>query len=307
MDKLVEREDAPRTGPSAAPALAVQFFLIPLAVVAVVVGIYAGFRMLMAEERTPEDYLREVQTTRGSRRWPAAYQLSRMMADPDVQKRSPGLGPALIEAFREAEGDDGSVRRYLALAIGRLAPPPPAAAGVLIEALAPSDAETRIAIVWALGALKDPVAVPAVQSLYASDDSGLRKVVVYALGRLPGDAQRDTLRTALNDPAPDVQWNAATALAEHGDPDAVPVLRRMLDRAYVRQIVTRRPSANAEVDPVGEVIISGVQAAARLGRRGQAELGDAVAKLSRGDDSVKVRQAALEALRTWRQEERRAS
>ena len=63
----------------------------------------------------------------------------------------------------------------------------------------------------------------------------MRKVVVYALGMLPGDAQHDTLRTALNDPAPDVQWNAAVALAEDGIGDGVPVLRRMLDRAYVRK------------------------------------------------------------------------
>lgn len=306
MEKLVEREDAPRTGPSAAPALAVQFFLIPLAVVAVVAGIYAGFRMLMAEERAPQDYLRELQTTRGSRRWPAAYELSRMMVDPEAQKRSPGLGPALIQAFQDAEGDDGRVRRYLALAIARLTPPPPEAAGALIAALASADAETRIALVWALGAVGDPIAVPAVQKLYASDDAGLRKVVVYALGVLPGEAQGDTLRAALNDPAPDVQWNAAVALAEDGEPAGVPVLRRMLDRAYVREVVTRRPSANADVDPVGDVMISGVRAAARLGPRGGAELGDAVAALGRADDSLKVRQAAIEALRTWRREERRA-
>jgi HEAT repeat protein len=296
MDKLVEREDAPRTGPSAAPALAVQFFLIPLAVVAVVVAIYAGFRMLMADERTAEDYLVEIQTTRGSRRWPAAYELSRRMADPDVQKRNPGLGPALVKAFRESEGDDQTVRRYLALAIGRLSPPPAGAADALVAALAAADSETRIALVWALGSVGDPGAVPAVQALYSSDDPGVRKVVVYALGVLPGAAQADTLRTALNDPAPDVQWNAAVALAEDGIADGVPVLRRMLDRDYVTKTVTRTTPRDALVDPVGDVMISGVRAASRLRA---AELHAPVAALSREDDSLKVRQAALEALRDW--------
>ena len=42
-------------------------------------------------------------------------------------------------------------------------------------------------------------------------------MVVYALGALPGDAQLDTLRAALQDAAPDVRWNAAIALARHGD------------------------------------------------------------------------------------------
>jgi hypothetical protein len=296
MDKLVEREDAPRPGPSATPALAVQFFLIPLAVVAVVVAIYAGFRMLMVDERTAEDYLVELQTTRGSRRWPAAYELSRRMSDPELQKRSPGLGPALVKAFEESDGDDPRVRRYLALAIGRMTPAPAGAAGTLVKALPAADDETRIALVWALGATGDPAAIPDVQKLYASDDAGVRKVVVFALGVLPGEIQRDTLRTALNDPAPDVLWNAAVALADDGIPDGVPVLRRMLDRDYVEKTVTRTTPRDANVDPVGDVMISGVRAAARLKA---AELHGPVAALSRDDDSLKVRQAALEALRDW--------
>jgi len=44
MDKLVERETAARNPLAAGPALAVQFFLIPLIVVAVVVMVYVGFR-----------------------------------------------------------------------------------------------------------------------------------------------------------------------------------------------------------------------------------------------------------------------
>ena len=47
MQKLGEREPARTDGPLAvAPALSVQFFLIPLAVVAVVVAVYGGFRLI---------------------------------------------------------------------------------------------------------------------------------------------------------------------------------------------------------------------------------------------------------------------
>ena len=52
MDKLVERETATRNPLVAAPALAVQFFLIPLAVVGITVLVYVGFRSLLADERT---------------------------------------------------------------------------------------------------------------------------------------------------------------------------------------------------------------------------------------------------------------
>ena len=54
MDKLIEREPATRNTLVAAPALAVQFFLIPLAVVALTGGVYIGFRSLLADDRGPQ-------------------------------------------------------------------------------------------------------------------------------------------------------------------------------------------------------------------------------------------------------------
>ena len=53
------------------------------------------------------------------------------MADPKV-RADRALAPALVEAFDDAKDDDPRVRRYLALAIGRLDPPlPPEAVDVL--------------------------------------------------------------------------------------------------------------------------------------------------------------------------------
>src|SRR5262245_32115623 len=125
MEKLVERETALRYPLAAAPALAVQFFLIPLMVVAVAVGVYVGFRSLLADDRGPQDYLNEVRFGGATRRWPAAYELSRLMSDPKV-RADRTLGPALVKAYEEAKSDDPRIRRYLALAIGRLDPPLPA-------------------------------------------------------------------------------------------------------------------------------------------------------------------------------------
>ena len=81
MDKLDERVPATRNPLVAAPALAIQFFLIPLVVVTVAVGMYLGFRSLMADSRTPQDYLSEIRSGGLERQWPAAYELSRLMDD----------------------------------------------------------------------------------------------------------------------------------------------------------------------------------------------------------------------------------
>ncbi len=295
MDKLVERENATRNPLVAAPALAVQFFLIPLAVVAITVSVYVGFRSLLASDnRSAHEYLAEVRNGGSDRRWPAAYELSRLMADPKV-RADRTLAPALVKAFEAAKDDDPRVKQYLALAIGRLDPPlPPEAVADLAGTLDSADGETRISAIWALGSSGDAAVVPKLLPLYGSEDQGIRKMVVYALGALPGDAQLATLRTALQDPTPDVRWNAAIALARKGHHEGVPVLRQMLDRQYVEQTVKREVRQDEDRDPIADVMISGLRAAATLK---DDALRPSVTTLSQQDRSMKVRQAALEALK----------
>jgi HEAT repeat protein len=313
MDKLVERESAPRNLLVGAPALAVQFFLIPLAVVAMTVGMYVGFRSLLADTRGPKDYLAEVQNGGSDRRWPAAYELSRLMDDPKV-RADRSLSPALVTAFERAKEDDPRIRRYLALAIGRLDPPmaPEAIAALsrsLDEETKPASqdwvsrftgwstndlGEVRISAIWALGASGDPSVAARLEPLYTSTDAGIRKMVVYSLGALPGDAQLTTLRSALRDEMPDVRWNAAVALTRHANHDGVPVLRQMLDRQYVEQTVKRDVRQDDDQDPVADVMISGLRAAATLK---DDALKASVDNLSQHDRSLRVRQAAIEALR----------
>jgi HEAT repeat protein len=294
MDKLVERETATRNPITAAPALAVQFFLIPLAVVGVTIMVYVGFRSLLANDRTPQEYLSEVRNGGSDRRWPAAYELSRLMGDPKV-RADRTLAPALVKAFEAAKDDDPRVRQYLALAIGRLDPPlPPEAVAGLTKALDSADGESRVSAIWALGSSGDASVVPTLQPLAASPDKGIRKMAVYALGALPGSAQLPTLQTALTDAEPDVRWNAAVALSRKGSHDGVAVLRQMMDRQYVEQQVKREVRQDEDRDPIADVMISGLRAAATL--KDEA-LKPSVTTLSQQDRSMKVRQAALEALK----------
>lgn len=294
MDKLVERELATRNPLVAVPALAAQFFLIPLAVVALIGVAYLGFRSLLTDTRSAQDYLAEIRSGGTNRRWPAAYELSRLMADPKV-RADQTLAPALVKAFEESKDDDPRVRRYLAMAMGRLDPPlPPEAVQQLSNALNDADSEARISAIWALGSSGDPSVVATLQPLYQSDDPGIRKMVVYALGALPGDVQLVTLRTALQDSTADVRWNAAVALARHGSHECLPVLRQMIDRSYVEQAVTRDVRPDEDRDPIAEVMISGLRAVASLK---DPSMRPSITALSQQDRSLKVRQAALEALK----------
>jgi HEAT repeat protein len=312
MDKLVERETAPRNPLVAAPALAVQFFLIPLAVVAIAVSVYVGFRTLLADSRSPKDYLVEIRNGGSSRAWPAALELSAAMADPKA-RADKQLATELVNAFAEAKDADPRVRKYLALAIGRVEPPfPPEAVDVLLKSLdvpdkewtpdpwsrfngwTPEMAETRISTIWALGGSGDERVVARLIPLFSAPDAGIRKIVVYALGALPGTTQIDTLRTALSDDTADVRWNAAVALARKDSREGVPVLKQMLDRPYVEQTVKREVRLDEDKDPIADVMISGLRAAATLK---DASLKPTIAALSTSDRSMKVREAALEALK----------
>jgi HEAT repeat protein len=234
------------------------------------------------------------------------------MDDPKV-RGDKSLALALVKAFDDAKEGDPRVRKYLALAIGRLEPPlPPEAIDILLKSLDLPEKpwepdvwsringwtaemnEAHISTIWALGASGDPSVVPKVQPLYGSPDAGIRKMTVYALGALPGDVQIVTLRTAIQDPVADIRWNAAVGLARHGNHEGVPVLRQMLDRQYVEQAVKREVRQDSDQDPVADVMIAGLRAAATL--KDEA-LRRSVTGLSRQDPSMKVRQAALEALK----------
>ena len=83
-----------------------------------------------------------------------------------------------VKAFQEAK-DDSQVRRYLALAIGRLDPPLPAEAiADLTRALDDPDSETRISVIWALGSSGDAAVVPRLVTLFTAQDAdaGIRKM-----------------------------------------------------------------------------------------------------------------------------------
>src|ERR671919_3213004 len=174
MDKLVERQATARNSVSTAPAIAVQFFLIPLLVVGATVLVYIGVRSLLSEDRSAEEYLTDIRSGGSNRRWPAAYELSRLMADPEFVKREEAiLAPELTKAFAESKNDDPRVRQYLALTLGRLTPPLPAETRqLLVEALNDKDSQTRISALWALGSTGDAMVAADLERQYQSEDPG---------------------------------------------------------------------------------------------------------------------------------------
>jgi len=285
-------EAEPETPPrQTTPFLVLQFFIFPMAIVAVCVTVFVIFGLIASEGKGARAYLDEVRTGSANRRWQAAFELSKVLqARKDPSLAEPGFADELVRVFNGASADDPRVRRYLALALGRLGDK--RAVSALVQAAdprgdTPADPDTQVYAVWALGAIGDPEAVPTLAKLAGSEDAGLRKAAVHALGSFPDDAARSALLIAVNDPVEDVRWNAAVALARRRDPAAAPVLLQMMDRRHLATI------ADLDAEQREEAVLQAVQAAAVVPDPG---LRVALERLRDSDPNVKARAAARAAL-----------
>ena len=81
---------------------------------------------------------------------------------------------------------------------------------------------------WALGALKDSEAVPALIDALKDTDAGVREQVAWALGAIGDRRAVDGLVAALGDSVAAVRKQAAWALGALGDHRAVPGLTKAL-------------------------------------------------------------------------------
>ena len=221
------------------------------------------------------------------------------MADPKV-RADRTLAPALVKAFEDRptttiRGCAGIWPWPSAASIRRCRRE---AVAVLTEGRSTiRTAKSRISAIWALGVVGRPGGrADACSRSIASPDAGIRKMVVYALGALPGEAQLD-----------DAAHGAAGLRA-----------RRALEcggRARAPRQSRRRAGAAADARPRSTSSRSSSATSAqdedrgsdcrrddqRPARGGGAEGRDARNRrsttLSQQDRSMKVRQAALEALK----------
>jgi len=269
------------------PFLVLQFFVFPMAIVAVCVTVFVVFGLIAAEGKGAREYLHDVRSGSANRRWQAAFELSKVLqAGKDPVLEDPEFVAEVAALFQNARTDDPRVRRYLALALGRLGQP--GAVPALREAaLSSEDPETRIFSTWALGAIGDESALDDLVELTGDPDAGIRKAAAHALGRFPAAGAADCLASMLRDPVEDVRWNAALALGRRGDIRARDVLLGMLDRGRLRGV------EGITETQVEAAMLEAVAAAAALG---DSELDAALRRLAKGEESLAIREAARRAL-----------
>jgi HEAT repeat protein len=269
--------------------LIAQFFLFPLIIIAICIGIFLLFGYLTWVQKSPKEYLDEVRT--GSElccRWQSAYELSNIISSQKTRLRNTDFVNDLINVYQGSRSGDPRVRRYLALTMGHLGDE--RAVPVLIEGLKDGDLDSQMNALWALGTIADKSATPAVLERLKSDDPAVRKMSAFVLTALKDPAATRELQVALNDSNDEVRWYAAIALAQINDPAGANVLVQLIDRTYLDQL------QGFTGDQKSQLSINAVKC---LGILKFQPAKDRILALSQNNSDLALRDASIEALKNF--------
>src|SRR5262249_43506772 len=158
--------------------LIAQFFLFPLIIIAICIGIFLLFGYLTYEQKTAQEYLNDVRT--GSElccRWQSAYELSNIISSQKEKLRNTDFVNDLIKVYEGSRERDPQVRRYLALTMGHLGDP--RAVPALIEGLNDTDPKSQMNTLLTLNSIRDKSATPSIVQRLNSDDPTIHKMATF--------------------------------------------------------------------------------------------------------------------------------
>ncbi|MEE9165856.1 MAG: HEAT repeat domain-containing protein [Candidatus Neomarinimicrobiota bacterium] len=265
-----------------------SFFVVPFLIAAFAVLVFFMWRLLTNEPRSVEDYLADVKVGSATKRWQSAYDLSRILADPARIPDDGRFVSQMLSAFDYSLRDpDWRVRQYLIRAMGQsgLEAFSPAIRGLLND-----ENETIVAdAVYSLGLIGSDDNLEPLKSLADHNSSLVRNRVAIALGNLGSGEAVGTLCIMLRDMEPNVYWNAAVSLAKLGDGSGREVLLNLLDRTYLAKF------EGLDGYEHREAMLVAIRAAELLD---DSLLNAAIRRLSEDDQDMRVRNAAIQALRS---------
>lgn len=309
--------------------LAVQFFVIPMAIVVFCVALIFIFRWLTWERREVSSYLAALSSgvrsstqkeqdalkllnyIQDAKRWQSIYDVTEQLRfnREKFLAENPDFLVKIGKIFLSPETDQRT-HQYLAQVLGLVGGPE--SISVLLSALNHSDSETVIHSMIALGRIGDSSAVAPLLELSKSGDRGIRQTAIFVLGNFQSPETATRCLEALNDSDLLVRWNAAFALARQGDARAIPTLEQFLDADYVERVTqsytpTATPSSSEEKNRLSVFHPERLEqyratAVRLLGQFDDGKIRKELQYAADHDKQLKVRQAAIEVLNQKRKE-----
>jgi len=208
-----------------------SFFIIPFLIAVFCALLFTAISLLTSERQTVYDYLEDVKTGGLTKRWQAAFELSKILADAKNVENDPRFVNEMVSSFKHSKHDDNRVRQYLALAMGRTKNP--LFFSPLTENLDDEKEDNLYAIIYALGMLQDQRGNVALYPYLEHPNARLRSAAVVSIGNIGDSGAIEKLKTTLNDSEPNVQWGAAISLAKMGDNSGKDIIAQLLERTYL--------------------------------------------------------------------------
>ena len=263
-----------------------SFFLIPFMIAVFGAVFFLLFKFITYETNSPEDLLNQVKVGSASKRWQSAFELAKILNNPDADPLTDSFKDQLISAYERSVHDDALVRSYLAMAMGSTKDT--TFGKILVSGLEDETLETRVAAIQAIGFLKYYPATKSIRNLIETTDTQTEKLTAtIALGMIGDPSTIPHLKKLLEDEEANIRWDAAIALAKMGDNSGAYIIERLLDREYLKKF--------EQIDPLEEkkVIMIAIKTASILFDK---RFEDKLSLLSKNDQDLSVRNAAIKAL-----------
>ena len=194
----------------------------------------------------------------------------------------------MVSAYNHSIHDDPLVRAYLALAMGVTRDEFYSEA--LLTGLGDENRESRLAAIQAVGMIGSNTATAHLLDLASKTDyPDERLAVTISLGLIGDDKSIPLLQESLEDEEPNIQWDAAIALAKMGDTSGAFIIANLLDRNYLNSFPEVDETEKTKAIMVAIEIASMIKAKS---------LEPKLVQLAEFDEKLKIRDAAMKTLQS---------
>ena len=286
MEEKIKTDEQKKSENSRVYVLFYSFFLIPFMIAVFGAVFFLLFKFVTYETNDVEELLNQVKIGSASKRWQSAFELAKVLNNPEADPLSSSFKDQLLSAYQRSIHDDPLVRSYLAMAMG--ATKDVIFGESLVSGLKDDNIETRIAAIQALGMIQYAPAVNVISTLIKTADTESERLsATIALGMIGDISAIPFLIKLLEDEQANIRWDAAIALAKMGNSDGAYIIEGLLDRDYLNKF--------SEIDPVEQkrVLMVAIKTASILFDK---RFEDNLISLSKYDQDLSIRDAAIKVL-----------
>ena len=286
MQEDIKTDEQKKSENSRIYVLFYSFFLIPFMIAVFGAVFFLLFKFVTYETNDVEELLNQVKIGSASKRWQSAFELAKVLNNPDRDPLSDSFKDQLSSAYERSFHDDALVRSYLAMAMG--ATQDTIFGEDLLDGLKDESIETRIAAIQALGMIQYSPAVNSISTLIKTADSESERLsATISLGMIGDVSAVPFLIKLLEDEQANIRWDAAIALAKMGNKEGAYIIEGLLDREYLNKF--------SEIDPIEQkrVLMVAIKTASILFDK---RFEDNLISLSKNDKDLSIRDAAIKAL-----------